>query len=56
MQTIICPIDGTPCAPDCPDRFHDREEGGCLLTMISEHCNAALIIGVNTLEEEGDDP
>lgn len=29
MQSIICPLDGTPCDPECPDRFHDTEgEGG----------------------------
>lgn len=36
MHTIICPIDGKPCAPDCSDRFTDREEGGCILTLAKE--------------------
>ena len=36
MQQIICPVDGQPCEPDCPDRFTDRPEGGCLLSMLAE--------------------
>lgn len=54
MQQIICPADGRPCDPDCPDRFHDREEGGCLMTMLLEHSDATLIIGANTPEIEED--
>lgn len=29
---VICPLDDTPCTKDCPDRYKDRAEGGCLLT------------------------
>ena len=29
---VICPLDDTPCLKDCPDRYKDRPEGGCLLT------------------------
>ena len=36
MQSIICPLDNTPCDPECPDRFHDTEEGGCILTLAAE--------------------
>lgn len=36
MQAITCPIDNTPCDPECPDRFHDQPEGGCILTLAQE--------------------
>ena len=29
---VLCPLDDTPCTKDCPDRYKDRAEGGCLLT------------------------
>ena len=36
MNEIICPIDGRSCDPDCPDRYVDQPEGGCILTTASE--------------------
>ena len=30
MSDRICPLDGKPCEKDCPDRFHDTPDGGCL--------------------------
>ena len=36
MKTIICPLDGSPCEKDCPDRYVDRPEGGCVLTTAQE--------------------
>lgn len=36
MEQLICPIDGQPCEPDCPDRYHDQPEGGCILTTAQE--------------------
>jgi hypothetical protein len=36
MREIICPIDGKPCEKDCPDRYTDRVEGGCILTTAQE--------------------
>lgn len=36
MKQLICPIDGKPCEADCPDRYKDRPEGGCLLTTAQE--------------------
>lgn len=44
MQQVICPIDGKPCAPDCPDRFHNTPEGGCFLTAAMEHADAVLLL------------
>lgn len=36
MQIKICPLDGKPCEPDCPDRYRDEPEGGCILTTAQE--------------------
>lgn len=36
MKQIICPLDGKPCEADCPDRYVDQPEGGCLLTTAQE--------------------
>ena len=36
MNEIICPYDGRPCDPNCPDRYIDQPEGGCILTTASE--------------------
>lgn len=32
MRTIICPVDGLPCDPNCSDRYKDLPEGGCILS------------------------
>lgn len=36
MENLICPLDGKPCEQDCPDRYHDQPEGGCVLTTFLE--------------------
>lgn len=36
MNNRICPIDGKPCEKDCPDRFTDTPDGGCLLTLFQD--------------------
>jgi len=36
MKQLLCPLDGCPCDPDCPDRYHDEPEGGCMLTTAQE--------------------
>ena len=36
MDQLICPLDGDPCERDCPDRYVDQPEGGCILTMAQE--------------------
>lgn len=36
MKQLTCPLDGKPCAADCPDRYQDRPEGGCALTTAQE--------------------
>ncbi len=51
MQQIICPVDGQPCEPDCSDRFHDRPEGGCLLTMLAEQADAVFILEADGLKQ-----
>lgn len=40
---MICPVDGKPCDPDCPDRYTDRPEGGCLMTTLQEHSDSLLL-------------
>ena len=36
MRQVICPLDGKPCEQDCPDRYIDQPEGGCILTTAEE--------------------
>ena len=36
MKDRICPIDGKPCEKDCPGRFNDTPDGGCLLTLYQD--------------------
>lgn len=44
MNDIICPLDGSPCAKDCPDRYVDNPEGGCVLTTMMKHADAVIIV------------
>ena len=41
-ETVICPFDGRPCEYDCPDRYVDVPEGGCVITT-------ALSLGISVL-------
>ncbi len=36
MKQLLCPLDGKPCEADCPDRYRDQPDGGCMLTMAQE--------------------
>lgn len=36
MEQLICPLDGKLCERDCPDRYRDKPDGGCLLTTAQE--------------------
>lgn len=36
MNQLICPLDNLPCELDCPDRYKDQPEGGCMLTTARE--------------------
>lgn len=36
VKQVICPLDGSPCEMDCPDRYRDRPDGGCQLTVAVE--------------------
>lgn len=36
MRQVICPLDGKPREQDCPDRYIDQPEGGCILTTAEE--------------------
>lgn len=44
MNEIICPIDGRPCDPDCPDRYIDQPDGGCILTTVAELSDSVIIV------------
>ena len=46
MTDVICPLDGKPCEKECPDRFVDTPDGGCLLTM-------ALGVGASVMYLDG---
>ena len=45
MNDCICPLDGRPCEKDCPDRYHDRPEGGCFLTTAQEQGGKVVYLG-----------
>lgn len=45
MKQLICPVDGKPCDPQCPDRYIDREQGGCFLTTAQELCFTLMNLG-----------
>ena len=45
MEVLQCPIDGQPCAADCPDRYRDQPEGGCWLTTACELGGRVLTLG-----------
>ena len=53
MRTITCPVDHLPCEQDCPDRYTNREEGGCLMTTLLEHGHTALMIAPDTDSKGG---
>ena len=36
MKQLICPLNGKSCEADCPDRYRDQPEGGCMLTTAQE--------------------
>lgn len=44
MRGIICPIDGCPCDPSCPDRYIDHPDGGCILTTVAELSDSVIIV------------
>lgn len=44
MNEIICPYDGRPCDPNCPDRYVDQPEGGCFLTTAAEMGSTVIIV------------
>ena len=39
MRQVICPLDGKPCEQDCPDRYIDQPEGGCMRPALREWGN-----------------
>lgn len=47
MKQTICPIDGKPCAKDCPDRYQDRP--GCILTTAQEQGAQIINFGGGTM-------
>lgn len=48
MKETICPIDGRPCDPACPERYHDQQ-GGCWLTTAQEMGAQLLPLGGDTV-------
>lgn len=44
MSAVLCPLDGLPCAEDCPDRYRDEPGGGCLLTTLMEFADVMIVI------------
>ena len=37
----ICPLDGKPCEKDCPDRYQNDPQGGCILNAYIDACEDA---------------
>lgn len=50
MNEIICPIDGKPCDPACPNRYIDQPGGGCVLSTVADMSDTVII--VEQLEKE----
>ena len=44
-KDITCPLDSRPCERDCPDRYTDRPEGGCILTTALEQGCTLIDLG-----------
>lgn len=49
MHDIICPLDGKTCEQSCPDRYHDKADGGCFLTAAREQGGTILALGGDTV-------
>lgn len=49
MKQLRCPLDGKPCAADCPDHYKDQPEGGCILTTAQELGATILPLGGNNI-------
>ena len=47
---IVCPIDGKPCDPACPNRYIDQPGGGCVLSTVADMSDTVII--VEQLEKE----
>ena len=45
MKQLLFPLDGKPCERDCPDRYGDRPEGGCMLTTAQEQGAKIIDLG-----------
>ncbi|MGO5096083.1 hypothetical protein ACTQ34_09695 [Agathobaculum sp. LCP25S3_E8] len=48
-KDITCPLDNRPCEHNCPDRYIDRPEGGCLLTTALEQGCSLIAIHDNNV-------
>lgn len=49
MNQVICPLDNCPCEWDCPDRYNDSPEGGCMLTTAQAQGATILDFGGGTV-------
>lgn len=50
MKQVKCPLDGFPCQKDCPDRYTDMPEGGCILTTMQEQGGKVIgFVGDNAM-------
>lgn len=49
MDQLICPLAGTPCERDCPDRYVDQPEGGCILTTAQKLGCTIIYLGGDTV-------
>lgn len=52
MEQLICPLDGKPCERDCPDRYPERPEGGCLITTAMGLGSTVLVLSDKKKEND----
>lgn len=56
-MTVTCPYNGRPCEKNCPNRYWDRPEGGCLFADLAAACDAVIIFDEpRTQKEERHEP
>lgn len=47
MKDILCPLDGRPCDPACPEQYHDQS--GCWMTTAQKVGAQVLPLGGDTV-------
>ncbi len=48
VPQLLCPLDGKTCETNCPDRYVDQAEGGCLMTDVLKRGGAVIVLDEGT--------